>query len=151
MNRFTSKIVFLLIGIIVSSQLVFILPTRAVTPDELFNNEQLAESSEKEAAVKQLPQGDWKSTTASIIKIMLNISGGLALLALTVGGSMMVLANGDEALIKKGKSVLMASVMGLTIIAISYALVIGVSEFQIFAPGTSVNSAPAKTPTSPSK
>jgi hypothetical protein len=86
-------------------------------------------------AVNRLPQKDWKATLAGVIKMLLNISGGLTLLSFTVGGVMMVVSQGSGDLLEKGKRITWYSVIGLIIIAVSYALVIGVSEFQFFTPG----------------
>ena len=49
----------------------------------------------KIGAVNNLPNATWQQTVTSLIKILLNISGGLTLLGLTVGGVFMVIANGS--------------------------------------------------------
>jgi hypothetical protein len=92
-------------------------------------------SGTKLAAVNALPKKDWQSTLTGIIKILLNISGGLTLLSFTVGGVMMIVSQGSGDLLEKGKKVTYYSVAGLVIIAVSYALVIGVAEMQIVTPG----------------
>lgn len=108
-------------------------------------------SQTKIGAVNNLPNATWQQTLTSIIKTLLNISGGLTLLGLTVGGVFMVIANGATDSIEKGKKIVIYSIVGLLVIAISYAIVVGVSELQFFTPstanpangGTSSNTVPA--------
>lgn len=77
----------------------------------------------------------WQTVLANIIKMLLNISGGLALVAFTVAGVVMVTARGKPDVFEKGKKLIIAALAGLIIISISYALVIGVSSLQFFTPG----------------
>lgn len=130
-----------------------------VTADDLlyqFNykgttEEQMAGT--KIGAVNALPRATWTKTLAEVIKMLLNITGGLALLAFTVGGTMMVLSSGNGDLLEKGKKITITAIAGLVIIAVSYALVIGVSELQLLAPGSGTGAgeqAPAATPNSES-
>jgi hypothetical protein len=95
----------------------------------------------KIGAVSALPNKTWQETLAAIIKIMLNISGGLILIAMTVGGVFMVASGGKEEMVTKGKTIVIYSVIGIIIISVAYAVVIGVSQIQIFQPGTAGNNA----------
>lgn len=108
-----------------------------VSADELFKRFTYTTptTGTKLDAVNNLPQKDWKASLTSIIKILLNISGALTLLSFTVGGVMMIVSQGNGDLLEKGKRITYYSVAGLVIIAVSYAVVIGVSELQIFTPG----------------
>jgi hypothetical protein len=108
-----------------------------VSADELFQRFKYTTTTTgtKLDAVNALPQKDWKATLTGIIKILLNISGALTLLSFTVGGVMMIVSQGNGDLLEKGKRITYYSVAGLVIIAVSYAVVIGVSELQIFTPG----------------
>ncbi len=108
-----------------------------VSADELFQRFTYTTETTgtKLDAVNNLPQKDWKASLTSIIKILLNISGALTLLSFTVGGVMMIVSQGNGDLLEKGKRITYYSVAGLVIIAVSYAVVIGVSELQIFTPG----------------
>ncbi len=113
-----------------------------------------ANTGTKIAAVNALPKKDWQSTLTGIIKILLNISGGLTLLSFTVGGVMMIISQGNGDLLEKGKRITYYSVAGLVIIAVSYALVIGVSELNLVAPGSGAGgnnptSGQATTPAAP--
>jgi hypothetical protein len=108
-----------------------------VSADELFRRFTYTTTTTgtKLGAVNALPQKDWKASLTAIIKILLNISGALTLLSFTVGGVMMIVSQGNGDLLEKGKRITYYSVAGLVIIAVSYAVVIGVSELQIFTPG----------------
>lgn len=79
-----------------------------------------------------LPAGDWREVLASVIQIILGITGSLALIAFTVGGVMLVTAQGNEERISKGKDILFWSILALAVIAASYGIVIGVSQLQFF-------------------
>ena len=95
----------------------------------------------------------WQQVLADVIKILLNISGALALLALTISGVTMITARGKPDLFDKGKKILGYALAGLVIIAVSYAIVVGVSDLQFFTPGagggavTNNSSTPATSPT----
>lgn len=93
----------------------------------------------KIGAVGALPDATWQATLTSVIKILLNITGAIALVAFTAGGVMMVVSNGSEENLGRGKKVVIYAIGGLIVIAVSYALVIGVSELQFFTPGTATN------------
>lgn len=114
----------------------------AVTAEELLYQfkykgiDPAALAKTKIGAVNALPRATWTKTLGEIIKMLLNITGGLALLSFTVGGTMMVLSSGNGDLLEKGKKITIASIAGLVIIAVSYALVIGVSELQFLATGS---------------
>jgi hypothetical protein len=93
----------------------------------------------KIGAVNALPDKTWQQTLANIIKILLNISGGLLLISTTVSGVIMITSTGNPDMTDKGKKLLIASIAGIVIVSVSYALVIGVSQLQIFQPGTAGN------------
>ncbi len=94
-------------------------------------------SQTKIGAVNALPKDTWQQTLSNLVKTLLNISGSLTLVALTVGGVFMIIAHGSTDLLGKGKKILVYSIAGLIIIAVSYAIVVGVSELQFFTPGSS--------------
>jgi hypothetical protein len=82
--------------------------------------------------VQNLPKGTWSQIIANVIKITLQITGTLAFLSFTVGGVLLVTAQGDEAKYKKGKSIIFLSILALIIIAASYAIVVGVTQLKFF-------------------
>lgn len=109
------------------------------TTDQLFTRFTYTNASTdktKIGAVNKLPDQPWQVVLASVVKTLLNISGGLALLALTLGGTYMITARGDTGTLDKGKKIVAYAIAGLVVIAVSYAVVVGVSELQFFTPGT---------------
>ena len=96
------------------------------------------EGSSKLNLINNLPGHDksWNQLIASAIKLVLNISGTLAFISFTVGGIMLVTAQGKEEQLSKGKLVLFWSIGALAIIAVSYAIVLGISNLSFF--GTQV-------------
>jgi hypothetical protein len=128
-----------------------------VTETELFYNfnyKGVNSSTTKIGAVNRIVSTKtWQQVLADVIKILLNISGALALLALTLSGVMMISARGKTDAFDKGKKILGYALAGLVIIAVSYAIVVGVSDLQFFTPGagggTVSNNAPASTPQQP--
>lgn len=112
------------------------IPNSAVSTDELFYNFKYGNNSSettKIAAVNKIVSSkSWQTVVADIVKILLNISGALTLLAMTISGVLMVTARGNPEEFEKGKKLAIGAVAGLIIIAVSYAVVIGVSELQFF-------------------
>jgi len=86
----------------------------------------------KLGVVAQLPASDWSILLANIIKFILAITGSLALISFTYGGVKMVTAQGKEDEIGKGKTVIFWSILALIIIAISYAIVVGITQLNFF-------------------
>lgn len=123
------------------------IPSNSVNESDLFyrfNYQGLKEGpgnvQTKIGAVSALPNKTWQEALAGVIKIMLNISGGLILIAMTVGGVFMITAGGKEEMTTKGKTIVVYSIVGIVIISVAYALVVGVSQLQIFQAGTAGNS-----------
>ncbi len=82
--------------------------------------------------VTELPKADWTVLIAAIIKMALQICGALAVASFTYGGVMMVTATGNEEKIKKGRGIILWSLLALIIIAISYAIVLGITQLKFF-------------------
>lgn len=86
--------------------------------------------------VKNLPGAkttkSWQDIMASVIRIVLAITGSLAFAAFTYGGVMMVTAQGNDEQIRKGKNILFWAILALVIIATSYAIVIGITQLKFF-------------------
>ena len=134
------------------SSLSFALAADATTTqtDEVFHKFQYTNNgnaTSKIGLVKALPEATWQQTITAVIKLLLNVTGAIALLALTAGGVMMVTAAGNTDQIDKAKKIITYSIVGLVIIAVSYAIVLGVSQLQFFTPGTANNS--TASPTTP--
>lgn len=75
-------------------------------------------------------QGDWPQILGNVIKFILAITGTLAFISFTFGGVLMVTAQGKEEQIKKGKEVLIWSILALAVIATSYAIVLGITQLE---------------------
>ncbi len=82
--------------------------------------------------VQNLPKGDWWVALASVIRLVLQITGSLAFASFTYGGVLMIIARGDEGTYKKGKDIIFFSIFALVIIAASYAVVVGVTQLKFF-------------------
>lgn len=123
---------------VTANELLYQFNYKGTTPEQM--------AGTKIGAVNALPNTTWTKALAEIVKILLNISGALALLAFTVGGAMMVFSSGNGDLLEKGKKVTIYAIAGLIIIAVSYALVIGVSELQIFPDSGGTPSAGSEQP-----
>ncbi|MBD3270290.1 hypothetical protein GF376_02080 [Candidatus Peregrinibacteria bacterium] len=112
---------------------------QSVTGGELFrrynyeplNSEDNTDNT-KLSAVNRLPQTSWQATLRSIVTTLLNITGGLTLIAFTIGGIMMIVGSHNQEQLEKGKKIFIYSLIGLIVIAASYAIVIGVAELQFF-------------------
>lgn len=125
-----------------------------VTEAELFYNfnyKNANTDATKIGAVNRIVSSKtWQQILADVIKMLLNISGALALVALTLGGVFMITSRGKPDGFDKGKKIVGYAITGLVIIAVSYAIVVGVSELQIFTPGTGGTSTGSTTGTSSS-
>jgi hypothetical protein len=82
--------------------------------------------------VKQLPNGTWQQIIGSVINMVLAIAGSLAFISFTVGGVMMVTAQGVEDKIRKGKSIFTWSLIALVIIGTSFGIVLGITQLKFF-------------------
>ncbi len=90
------------------------------------------ETPSKLVLVQQLPNETWQVLIGNVIKLVLAACGSLAVASFTVGGVMMVTAQGVEDKIRKSKAILLWSVLALVIIAASYGIVLGITQLQFF-------------------
>jgi hypothetical protein len=139
----TKKISLILNFFFLSAYLMLGIPlalgqnTKPISPDELLHGFEYVDESHKDQPskidyVRNLPQGSWQQILAEVIKFILGITGTLALISFTVSGIMMVTARGEEEQITKAKMMVLWSVLALLIIAVSYAIVLGVSQLKFF-------------------
>ena len=82
------------------------------------------------SSIDKNTQGTWADILGNVIKFVLGITGALALVSFTYSGILMVTARGAEDQIKKGKEMIFMSILALAIIAISYAIVLGISQLK---------------------
>ncbi len=57
---------------------------------------------------------------AQIIRAMLGVAGSFILLSFVIGGFMFIISRGDKALINKGKTMMISSIVGILIVAFAY-------------------------------
>jgi len=121
---------------IVNAQTTQQVPTDSgPTVDQLFNTGSYTSGNGNSkigivANLKANSSSDWLTLISATIKFILSIAGVLALISFTVAGIMMVSARGNEEQIKKGKGILVWSILALAIIAASYAIVLGITQLQ---------------------
>jgi hypothetical protein len=72
--------------------------------------------------------GDILTVVANVIKIAMELAGGLAVIFIIVGGIYYVTSTGDPARIKRAKEIIMQAVIGLLVIIMAYAAVIYVAR-----------------------
>jgi hypothetical protein len=70
-----------------------------------------------------LSKGSLESMIANIVKAGLTLVGAIALAMIVYGGFLYISAAGDEAQIKKAKTVLIYAIIGIIVIGLAYALV----------------------------
>ncbi len=90
----------------------------------------------KISLVKNLPSGTPQGTILQITKIILSIAGSLAFVSFTVSGIFFLVAQGQDEKLSKAKGMLIWSIVGLAIIAVSFALVTGIANLEFFTGGT---------------
>lgn len=98
--------------------------------------------------VVHLPDQEWPILLGNIIKLVLNITGSLALISFTVGGIMMLTAGGADDKLTKAKSIIFWSIGALAIIAVAYAIVTGVTQLNFLTPQDNGGAAAQNTPAS---
>ena len=72
--------------------------------------------------------GDYKLDDAVnkfiiVSKLILGLTGSIALLAFVIGGVMFLISSGNKNLIEKGKSTILGAVIGLVIVFTSYMII----------------------------
>ena len=78
-----------------------------------------------------LPEGDLTlDTIPQIINILLGISGVIVFISFAYAGILLVISQGNEDDINKAQNIIIYSVIGIIIIALSYSIVYGISKLN---------------------
>ncbi len=83
------------------------------------------------ANIDKYTSSDWQVVITKIIQFILSITGTIAFISFTYAGILMLTAQGKEEQITKGKTIILWSILALLIIAVSYALVSGISQLNL--------------------
>ncbi len=132
------KIILLIFGFLILLNTAIFLPVAsAQSVDDLFHRFTYTggatnDQTSKIGIVQGLPDGSSFAILAGIIRVILGLTGGLALASFTYAGVLMVVGQGNEDQIGKAKKMIFWSILALAIIAASYAIVYGVSKLSFF-------------------
>lgn len=81
----------------------------------------------KNAVDVKIPEEKFREKVIpSVINILLGLAGSIAFIVFTVAGVMLIVAHGNEELHTKVKNIFIYAIIGLTLIALSYAIIYGV-------------------------
>lgn len=79
-----------------------------------------------------LPSGDLKTDfVPRAIQVLLGLTGTIAFITFTVAGVMLVTAHENEEQVTKAKQLVVYAVVGLIVVAVSYAVIYGVLKLFI--------------------
>ena len=78
-----------------------------------------------------LTSASWTQIVASVIKTILFVAGALVMIGLLVVGAMFMTGSSNEENITKARKILIYLVIGIILISVSYAVVSGISQFNL--------------------
>lgn len=78
-----------------------------------------------------LTGASWTQIVASVIKTILFVAGALVMVGLLVVGAMFMTGASNEENITKARKILIYLVIGIILISVSYAVVSGISQFNL--------------------
>jgi len=78
-----------------------------------------------------LTSASWTTIVASVIKTILFVAGALVIIGLLVVGAMFMTGASNEENITKARKILIYLVIGILLISVSYAVVSGISQFNL--------------------
>jgi hypothetical protein len=92
----------------------------------------LPENFPETAAVGALPELTAEGAAAEFIKLVLEWSMAITLVAIIVAAIYFIISRGKEEDISKAKDIMFYLVIGMAIMSASYALVSGIAQFEFF-------------------
>ncbi|MEX0649697.1 MAG: pilin [Candidatus Andersenbacteria bacterium] len=105
-----------------------------VKPGTSFFEDGLTKAKNVDPTLGGVADGIETTLLENIINWLLSISAVLALLALVVGGMMYIISFGDEAKVKKAKSIIIYAITGLIVVGISFFIINTIKEFLTVKP-----------------
>jgi len=81
-------------------------------------------------AVEQLPGYDLPVVLSMAANILIGVTGSIAVVGLIVAGVLYVTAHGNDQQTDKAKSIILYIVIGLAVVAASYAIILGISSLS---------------------
>lgn len=79
----------------------------------------------------KLPSGDISTQfLPQVIKTILSVTGVIVFVMFILSGIFFLTARGNDDQLGKAKNILIYSLVGVVIIAVSYAIILGVTEFE---------------------
>lgn len=78
-----------------------------------------------------LTSASWTQIVTSVIKTILFVAGALVMIGLLIVGAMFLTGSSNEENITKARKILIYLVIGIILISVSYAVVSGISQFDL--------------------
>ena len=103
--------------------LIIFFPILSVNAQGLIDKTFKCADSSRPAADQKCDLNDFIRIAVNISKIILGLTGSLALLAFVYGGFVFMLSGGSAQNVEKGKNILTGAVIGLVIVFASYTII----------------------------
>ena len=121
--NFQSMTKFLKIYFAFAIALIIFLPIFSVHAQGLIDKTFKCADSSLPAAQQSCTVNDFVRIAVNLSKIILGLTGSLALLAFVYGGFVFLLSGGSAQNVEKGKGILKAAVIGLVIVFANYTII----------------------------
>jgi hypothetical protein len=114
---------FLKIYLTVAITIIILLPVFPIHAQGLIDKTFKCADSSLSAEQQTCTVNDFIRIAVNVSKIILGLTGSLALLAFVYGGFVFLLSGGSAQNVEKGKGILKAAVIGLVIVFASYSII----------------------------
>lgn len=126
------KLFFYIIALFLN--LLEISSTFAQTQTQKLNEKQLEilfKDSQKTSELNALPKADiLTEIVPGLIKLSLQLAGVFGFVMAVYAGILLVTARGDEESVKKGRDILLYSIIAIAVISAAFAIVSGIVNFR---------------------